>query len=262
MTVNSRVIRSFLTWSPDATDIPLMNGLRVQILPTLDDLPRARKNQYAAFIASDALLIVWDDDPSHVMARAEAIESELMELVWQTGTHKEAEGAGDEKMTPRVTEFEVDSESGQIIPEQRSTNLINTVLVSFTLLIILTLLGLGFRSVAVEIAVDHGYLRLAFLVLTPVQVFFTLVHHSIRLISRYADVFLVLFPSYRWLYRPVHWSCSADAGKFQIFLRQMLASTSESNSSSYHRAMSGIQRRPYIRHCANRPFYQTGDLDL
>ena len=174
MTVNSTVINSFLAWSPDATDIPLMNGQRIQILPTIDDLPRARKNQFAAFIASDGLLVVWDDDPTHVIERADAIESELRELVWRTGT-KETEDANDEKKTPRVTDFELDSESGEIVTEQRPTNLINTVLVSFTLIIILTLLGLGFRAVAVEIAVDHNLLRIAFLALTPVQVFFTLV---------------------------------------------------------------------------------------
>ena len=57
MTVNSRVIKTFLQWSPEAVDVPLMNGLRVQILPTIDDLPRARKHQFAAFVAS-ALLFV------------------------------------------------------------------------------------------------------------------------------------------------------------------------------------------------------------
>jgi hypothetical protein len=174
MTVHSRVIKTFLAWSPDATDVPLMNGLRVQILPTICDLPRARKHQFAAFLASDALLIVWDDDPSHLMERAEAIESELMELVWQAGPQETGEVA-DEKNVPRITDFEVEKELGGIIPDQRPTNLINTTLVASTLVIIMTLLGLGFRSIAVEVAVDKGYIRLAFLALTPVQVFFTLV---------------------------------------------------------------------------------------
>lgn len=175
MTVSSRMVKTLLASSPEAIDVPLKNGLRVQILPTIDDLPQARKNQFAAFIASNGLLVVWDDDPSHVMKRAEAIESELMDLVWQSGTLGEVDFSTDEKKTPRITEYEVDAESGDIIPEQRPTNLINTVLVACTLVIILTLLGLGFRSVAVELAVDHKYTRLAFLALTPVQVFFTLV---------------------------------------------------------------------------------------
>lgn len=61
MTVNSRVIKTFLSWAPNAVDVPLKNGLRVQVMPTMDDLVRARKLQFAAFIAHDGLLVVWDD---------------------------------------------------------------------------------------------------------------------------------------------------------------------------------------------------------
>lgn len=174
MTVNSRVIKTFLNWSPDAVDVPLMNGLRIQILPTIDDLPRARKHQFAAFIASEALLVVWDDDALHLIERAKLIESELMELVWKTGDTDEAE-EGQAKKGAIVTEVEVDEESGEIIPEKRATHLLNTILVSFTLILILAMLGLGFRQVAIETIVDKNYMRLAFVALTPVQIFFTLV---------------------------------------------------------------------------------------
>ena len=174
MTVNSRVIKTFLNWSPDAVDVPLMNGLRIQILPTIEDLPRARKHQFAAFIASDGLLVVWDDEALHIMERAKQIESELMELVWRTGEPTEAE-EGQAKKGPNVTEIEVDSESGEIIPEKRATHLLNTILVGFTLIIIVVMLGAGFREVAIEVAVDKNMMRLAFLALTPVQIFFTLV---------------------------------------------------------------------------------------
>jgi len=174
MTVNSRVIKTFLQWSPDAVDVPLMNGLRIQILPTIDDLPRARKHQFAAFIASEALLVVWDDEALHLVQRAKSIESELMELVWKTGEPEEVE-PGESKKGPKVTEVEIDEESGEIIPERRATHLLNTILVACTLVLIVTVLGAGFRELAIEVAVDHNMLRLAFLALTPVQVFFTLV---------------------------------------------------------------------------------------
>lgn len=186
MTVNSRVIKTFLSWSPDAVDVPLMNGLRVQILPTIDDIPRARKHQFAAFIASEALLVVWDDDPAHLLERAKSIEAELMQLVWQTGEQAEEEDT-NEKKTPRVTQFEVDEESGEIIPEKRSTNLMNTILVGFTLVIVVVMLGAGFRAVAIETIVDKNYLRMAFVLLTPVQVFFTLVRYSKFLCFLQAD---------------------------------------------------------------------------
>jgi hypothetical protein len=169
MTVNSRVIKTFLQWSPDAVDVPLLNGLRIQILPTIEDLPRARKHQFAAFVASEALLVVWDDEALHLVQRAKAIESELMELVWKTGDTEE-----DEKKGPEVGVYEIDEESGELVPEKRGLHLQNTVLVALTLILIITILGLGFRQVATEVDVDHNYIRLAFLLLTPVQVFFTL----------------------------------------------------------------------------------------
>ena len=148
------------------------NGLRVQILPSIRDFARARKLQSAAFIAEEGILVVWDDDPMQVIARAKQIESELMDIVWKQGQLDEEEG---EKKGPRVQEVEVDPESGTVIPEQRPTHLLNTILVAVTIVLIVTTLGAGFRQVAVEVMVDHGYLRLAFIILTPIQVFFTLV---------------------------------------------------------------------------------------
>lgn len=64
MTVKSRVISTFMTWSPEAISIPLRDGLSVQIVASIRDLARARKHQYAAFVASESLLVVWDDGKS------------------------------------------------------------------------------------------------------------------------------------------------------------------------------------------------------
>ncbi|KAI1328658.1 glycosyl transferase family group 2-domain-containing protein [Xylariaceae sp. FL0255] len=172
MTVNSRVIKTFLNWSQDAVDVPLMNGLRIQILPTIDDLPRARKHQFAAFIASEALLIVWDDDALHLVQRAQAIESELMELVWQTGEEDEEEM--EKRQNVAVAEKEIDEESGQILPEKRPVHMLNTYLVSVTMVLIVASLGLAWRELAIEISIDDSFIRLALVALAPVQIFFTL----------------------------------------------------------------------------------------
>ena len=84
MTVNSRIINTVLTWTPEAIDIPLSGGMRVQILASIADLPRARKHQFAAVIANEGILVVWDDDHRNIVPRAQRIESELKELVWST----------------------------------------------------------------------------------------------------------------------------------------------------------------------------------
>jgi hypothetical protein len=173
MTVNSRIIRTFLEWSPEAVDVPLLNGLRIQILPTVEDLPRARKHQFAAFIASEALLIVWDDEALNLVVRAKDIESQLMELVWSAGEKGDNEDGGDKK-EPNTEVYEVDEESGEISVRARPLHLQNTILVSLTLILISTTLGAGARQLAIETAVDMNYMRLLLLCLTPVQIFFTL----------------------------------------------------------------------------------------
>lgn len=170
MTVNSRVIKTFLQWSPDAVDIPLLNGLRIQIIPDISDLPRARTHQFAAYITSQALLIVWDDEASHLVQRVKAIESELLELVWQT----DEEAIDVAKEGAEAVPYERDEESGEKMANGRPVHLQNSVLVGLTIVLIMTSIGAGAQSVAVEVAVDQSYMRLALLILTPVQIFFTL----------------------------------------------------------------------------------------
>ena len=174
MTVNSRVVRSFVASCPNAVDVPLKDGLRVQILHSVADLAKARKYQFAAFLAAEELLVVWDDDAANLIKRAKAIESELMELIWRSN-HPEGEDEEMNEKAMRSTVVDLDPESGDPIPEDRPTNLMNSILVAFTLIIVIVLLGLAARSLAVEISVDRGYVRLAFLALVPVQIFFTLV---------------------------------------------------------------------------------------
>lgn len=216
MTVNSRIIKTFLQWSPDAVDVPLTNGLRVQILPTVEDLPKARKHQFAAFIASEQLLVVWDDEAMNLIPRAKAIEKELMDLVWKTGDPEEEEEA-PEKKGPAVVETEINEETGEYV-SKRPTNIQNSVLVGITLTIVITMLGAGFRQISIEILVDRGYLRLCFLLLTPIQIFFTLVG-SLVLASQKAELTyfsIVLRTSHRRLYRSINRTGEADDRKFPL----------------------------------------------
>ncbi|CAK7242063.1 MAG: hypothetical protein STHCBS139747_003540 [Sporothrix thermara] len=182
MTVNSRVIKTFLQWAPDAVDVPLLNGLRIQILPTVEDLARARKHQFAAFVASEGLLVVWDDDAMHILTRAKDIEAELMGLVWRSGTDDQD---ADEKPTLNATVtpgggdfgdayFDDDEERGELRPEKRPVHLLNTYLVTLTLILVTVSLGAAWRQLAIEVSVDNSYTRLALVALFPIQIFFTL----------------------------------------------------------------------------------------
>ena len=185
MTINSRVVKTFLQWSPDAVVVPLLNGLRIQILPTLADLVSARKHQFAAFIADSSLLVVWDDDPLNIVSRAKQIESELMQLVWKVPTGEDEDEGREAKPSNLAVEEVVDEETGEMCyRERRPTMLMNTILVAFTLMLIFLMLGAGYRQIAIESAVDGNYLRMAFIFLTPVQVFFTLVGFSQLLVLK------------------------------------------------------------------------------
>ncbi|KAF2157309.1 hypothetical protein K461DRAFT_218615 [Myriangium duriaei CBS 260.36] len=175
ITVNSRVVRSYLTWQPNSTDIPLADGLRVQILPNMEYLARARKHQYAAVIASEGLLVVWDDDCNNIVTRAGHIINELTRLIWETPDMTRAPSLAVEKKEAGAIAVEIDDEKGQQPEEEkRGTHLQNSILVGLTCLIVTSMVGAGFRQVAIEIAIDSSYLRVAFILLTPVQIFFTL----------------------------------------------------------------------------------------
>jgi hypothetical protein len=177
MTVSSGVIEPFLEWSADAVDVPLLNGLRIQILPTFDDLYQARRHQYAAFIASDALLVVWDDEPTHLLQRAKSIEAELLKFVW----FKSTTAAQDEKALMESSEYEVDEETGLMANKERPILLYNCFLVGCSLCLLTVLIGLGYVKIADEVYELHKWISLVFLVMTPVNAFLTLVSSSLNL---------------------------------------------------------------------------------
>lgn len=170
MTVSSGVIEPFLTWSADTTDVPLLNGLRIQILPTFDDLCHAKRHQYAAFIASKALLVVWDDEPTHLLQRAKTIEAELLKFVWKTANEAQNEKAG-----PITSEYEIDQETGELSSKERPILLYNCFLVACSLCLLTVLIGLGYVKIADEVFELHKWISLVFLVMTPINAFLTLV---------------------------------------------------------------------------------------
>jgi hypothetical protein len=169
MTVSSDVIEPFLSWSPDVIDIPLLNGLRVQILPDMEDLHRARRHQYAAFIASNSLLVVWDDDPLHLLPRARGIESDLVRFVWNTGN------MNNEKEPTSTTVSEIDEEAVMLAAKERPTMYYNSFLVACSVCLLTVLLGLGYQNIASEVLQLRRWTSLAFVAMTPVNFFLTLV---------------------------------------------------------------------------------------
>lgn len=170
MTVSSGVIEPFLNWNNDAVDVPLLNALRIQVLPTFEDLYNAKRHQYAAFVSSEALLVVWDDEPTHLLTRAKAIEAELLKFVWRA-----ANDDGEKEGFSSDSEYEVDEETGLMANKERPLMLYNAFMVSCSLCLSTVLLGLGWVKITDEIAELRKFISLLLLLMTPINFFLTLV---------------------------------------------------------------------------------------
>ena len=96
------------------------------------------------------------------MGRGREIEAELMDIVWKAADpmqQVEAVDDNNEKKPPRVTAVEVDDESGTVVPESRPTHLMNTTLVALTLILIVVMLGAGFRQIASAFPLDAHHIQ-------------------------------------------------------------------------------------------------------
>lgn len=180
MTVKNVIIEAYLSNNVDALEVPLEGGQSVQLIASFEDLSRARKHQFAAFIMEESCLVVWDDNPLKLCDRALDIVRKMTQTVLAESELRRAPLDEKKNMTAQVVE--VDPESGELPIQERKTVLLNTTYVALTLVLIVTVLGAGARELAIEVAVDGKFIRVAFLLLTPIQIFFTLV--SFQLLSR------------------------------------------------------------------------------
>jgi hypothetical protein len=199
MTINTHTIQLFLSAQQhDYASMP--NGLAIQILPSVQYLPHCFKHQFAAFIRNQGCLVVWDDEPEHLVRRAAELESSIIATIW----NDEMEEVEDKENVlvdaiPVVgSQKEIDVEA--MAPEPRSIVLWSPTMVAGTLMLMCSAIGLGFRSIALEIAVDGTYLRLALLALLPVIFFMGLVSYFMSyFINSVLNVLLVYDAKYYWM---------------------------------------------------------------
>jgi hypothetical protein len=172
MTVNTRVLQLFMAARPDENFIQIHRTLRLQVVPDLASLPNCQRHQSAAFIANTATLIVWEDEPTRLLERAEYIQDALMKMSWKPEPEDEgAEEKGDGKK-PFVQIEEYDDPTAEEEADQdkpRETVLWQTIYESMTIVLVVAALGAGWRAVAIEMVQDPNWLRLAFLAALPAQ---------------------------------------------------------------------------------------------
>jgi len=157
MTVSTRVIRIIL----HENVMPFINisdGLHIQVLPSIEDLPRCQKHQYAAFIADRGMLIIWDDDPHKIVQRVAALEETLVWMAW--GADKAYPEEDEKKDMPKVEETEVDGDvEDQATEKPRPIALCQAIYTAFAVGLTIATLGLGWRQVAIQSSIDHTFLR-------------------------------------------------------------------------------------------------------
>ncbi|KAK6387753.1 hypothetical protein LTS17_001022 [Exophiala oligosperma] len=180
MTVNTRIIKLFLQ-DDNLSYVPLESGLRLQILPSISHLPQCQKHHFAAFIRDQQILIVWDDDPNHVLKRVQGIEEQLISMVWkeEMDDDESVGPVGGGSAMPSTTHLNPDNDGGSSDLEQqnqvgavaprRQVVLIQSILTAVTLVLLVVAIGSGWRQIAIEIMVDKNWMRLAFLLVVPFQ---------------------------------------------------------------------------------------------
>ncbi|KAI0842476.1 glycosyl transferase family group 2-domain-containing protein [Hypoxylon sp. FL0890] len=174
MTVNTRIINVILASRRTTYEyIPLSDGLRLQVLPSLRELPRCQKHHFAAFIQDLQILVVWDDEPKRLLARADALERQLMKTIWGPGDGKdnqeENEESGEKDQGVEIDVTGVDLEAAASEAERRDTKLSSSCIVAATLALCMSCMGLGLSSLAYEIETDGSYIRLALIAVIPIQ---------------------------------------------------------------------------------------------
>lgn len=180
ITVNTRVIKLFLHKN-ELPYIPFRDGRRLQVLENISELPRAQKHQFAAFISDPGLLVIWDDEPQHVLERATNLQNEMMELIWtNTFSYPEFDkGASDAGSFNAHSKDNYSAETDEIHEQEaRRIPLYQALITASTLICAFTTIGAGWQKVAVEVLVDHSYLRLTLILVLPAQIWLGLVSDS------------------------------------------------------------------------------------
>ncbi|KAF2727611.1 hypothetical protein EJ04DRAFT_478782 [Polyplosphaeria fusca] len=161
MTINTRVISMILARNTRAY-VELTPGLRLQVIPDIASLPNCQRHQSAAFIATQPLLVVWEDDPKRLMERATFIQDNLMKMIWSADdAYMENSDAHNENLTEKTLN---ESEAVEVSREEepRAVVLFQALTCAATLILALGAMGGGWRNVAIEIFVDKSFMRVVF----------------------------------------------------------------------------------------------------
>ncbi|KIW19871.1 hypothetical protein PV08_00446 [Exophiala spinifera] len=180
ITVRTTVIQTFLS-SYKHQHVPFPNGQRLHIIDSINELSFSKRHYYAAFARGQGLLVVWDEDPTLLFDRAEHIQKYIVNLLWTAGDiagdrEDEAEFEDEKSMIDRQPKelepgYTIDSEAfhGEVWEKPRKIMLYQSMLVGLVAILTIFCMAIGWRILAIEITIDHSYVRLALLLAAPLE---------------------------------------------------------------------------------------------
>lgn len=174
MTVNTRVLQLFMSARPDRNFIQIHRTLRLQVIPTLSELKHAQRHQSAAFIADTATLLVWEDEPTRLLERAEYIQDALMTMSWKPEPAEEGTEKDPKKPFVKIEEYDDVPEEEAAEEGPRKTMLWQCIYEAATLALVIACLGTGWRWIVIEQIQDPNPMRYLFILAFPAQLWLAL----------------------------------------------------------------------------------------
>lgn len=119
----------------------------------MDELPTARKSQYAALIRDESVLVVWADSVESLIPSAKALEQSLINLIWSgkkrtpllgstTSLHSPAGRSGIVPDALPVPDEVIDEEKAEV-SVVRPVALISPIVSGLAFGLMVILMGLG-----------------------------------------------------------------------------------------------------------------------
>jgi len=155
------------------SELVIDEDTRIQILDEVSHLARARKHQYAAFIRDEEVLCVWADHVEAVIPAAEALEEALVQFIWRGENEKK--NTNQAMVDDEEAEKDEFADEGSVVdpedPEdvvmrkvkkhwrERPVMLYAPIMSGLTIIVCLACIGLGFRTLMKEYALDGQAVR-------------------------------------------------------------------------------------------------------
>jgi hypothetical protein len=148
--------------TPAMTELIIDSNTRIQIIDDIEHLARARKHQYAAFVRSEEVLVVWADHVEMVIPAAEALEEALIEFVWRG---EEANKKNNQAMIVQEEELKEEDMDPEDVTmrkmkrhwRERPVMLWAPLSDGFAIVLVIVLIGLGLRKSVIWMTANSRY---------------------------------------------------------------------------------------------------------